>query len=267
MMKHRSKIPYHSAANIEKSRIAAQLAADVLHMITPHVKAGVSTEQLDQICHDYIVNVQKAIPANIGYHGFPKTICASVNQVICHGIPSGLVLNEGDILNIDVAVIKDGWYGDTSRMYLVGAVSAEAQHLVRTTYDSLCAGIRQVRPGNTLGDVGYAIQQVAEKAGYSVVRDYCGHGIGKIYHDEPEVRHYGRRGEGIVLQPGMIFTIEPMINAGKAATRQLADGWTVETRDGSWSAQWEHMVVVTETGCEVLTAWPEADPAYPDVFA
>ncbi len=240
-----------------QARVAAQLAADVLTMIAPHVKPGVTTAYLDQLCNDYIVNVQQAIPANVGYGGFPATVCSSVNHVVCHGIPSAdQVLKNGDIINIDVAVIKDGWHGDTSRMYYVGEPSKPTRKLVETTYAAMWAGIRAVRPKATLGDVGFAIQTVAEKAGYSVVLDYCGHGIGQVYHEDPQVTHYGRPGQGMVLKPGMLFTIEPMINAGKAATRELSDGWTVETRDKSLSAQWEHMVHVTETGFEVLTLAP-----------
>ncbi|RZT08094.1 methionyl aminopeptidase [Duganella sp. CF402] len=240
-----------------QARVAAQLAADVLTMIAPHVKAGVTTAYLDQLCNDYIVNVQQAIPANVGYGGFPATVCSSVNHVVCHGIPSAdQVLKNGDIINIDVAVIKDGWHGDTSRMYYVGEPSKPTRKLVETTYAAMWAGIRAVKPKATLGDVGFAIQTVAEKAGYSVVLDYCGHGIGMVYHEDPQVTHYGRPGQGLVLKPGMLFTIEPMINAGKAATKELSDGWTVETRDKSLSAQWEHMVHVTETGFEVLTLAP-----------
>jgi len=242
---------------IAQARVAAQLAADVLTMIAPHVKAGVTTAYLDQLCNDYIVNVQQAIPANVGYGGFPATVCSSVNHVVCHGIPSAdQVLKNGDIINIDVAVIKDGWHGDTSRMYYVGEPSKPTRKLVETTYAAMWAGIRAVKPKATLGDVGFAIQTVAEKAGYSVVLDYCGHGIGMVYHEDPQVTHYGRPGQGMVLKPGMLFTIEPMINAGKAATKELSDGWTVETRDKSLSAQWEHMVHVTETGFEVLTLAP-----------
>lgn len=238
------------------ARRAARLAAEVLDMIAPYVEPGVSTEALDHICHDHIVHVQGAIPANLGYHDYPKTILTSVNQVVCHGIPSrDRILKKGDIVNIDVAVIKDGWYGDTSRMYFVGAPSALARRLVETAYEALLAGIGQVKPGATLGDVGHAIQSVAHRAHFSVVREYCGHGIGQIYHDDPQVLHYGQRGEGLKLEAGMVFTIEPMLNAGQRGTRQLADGWTVVTKDGSLSAQWEHMVAVTPVGCEVLTAW------------
>jgi methionyl aminopeptidase len=252
-------------AEIELARAAGKLAADVLLMIGEHVKAGVTTEHLDKLCHDYIVEVQKAIPANIGYHGFPKTVCASVNHVVCHGIPSDKALRKGDIVNIDVAVIKDGWFGDTSRMYFVGEPGVLAKRLVDTTYEAMVAGIRTVRPGATLGDVGYAIQQVAKREGFSIVRDYCGHGIGQVYHDEPQVCHFGRPGEGVRLEEGMVFTIEPMLNAGQAGTRELADGWTVVTRDHSLSAQWEHMVAVTKDGFDVLTAWPEGTGRYPAI--
>ncbi len=257
-----AKVPLNSPAQIAQSRTAGMLAAEVLAMIVPHVKAGVTTDQLDKLCHDYIVNVQKAIPGNVGYHGFPKTICASVNQVVCHGIPSAKALRDGDIVNIDIAVVKDGWYGDTSRMYFVGEPSAEARRLVDTTYEAMCAGIRSVRPGATLGDIGHAIQSVAQREGFSVVREYCGHGIGKVYHDEPQVLHYGQPGQGMKLKAGMIFTIEPMLNAGKAQTRTLSDRWTVVTRDHSLSAQWEHMVAVTEDGFEVLSPWPDAVAGY-----
>jgi methionyl aminopeptidase len=243
-----------SAEQIAMARAAGGLAADVLRMIAAHVKAGVTTEYLDDVCNAYIVDELKVIPANVGYHGFTKTVCISVNQVVCHGIPSSkVVLADGDIVNIDVAIIKDGWFGDTSRMYYVGEPSPLAKRLVETTHEAMLAGINVVKPGATLGDIGHAIQSVAHREGFSVVREYCGHGIGQIYHDEPQVLHYGRKGEGMRLTQGMIFTIEPMINAGKAGTRQLADGWTVVTRDQSLSAQWEHMVVVTADGHEILT--------------
>nr|WP_197975717.1 MULTISPECIES: type I methionyl aminopeptidase [unclassified Pseudomonas] len=236
------------------ARRAGALAADVLRMIAPHVQAGVTTQYLDELCNAYIVNELKVIPANVGYHGFTKTVCISVNEVVCHGVPSNeVVLADGDIVNIDVAVIKDGWFGDTSRMYYVGEPSALAKRLVDTTHEAMLAGIEVVKPGATLGDIGHAIQSVAHREGFSVVREYCGHGIGQIYHDDPQVLHYGRKGEGMRLSQGMIFTIEPMINAGKAGTRQLADGWTVVTRDRSLSAQWEHMVAVTADGYEILT--------------
>ncbi|MBV7541436.1 type I methionyl aminopeptidase [Acidovorax sp. sic0104] len=256
-------VPIKSADELALSRRAAQLAAEVLHMIEPHVVPGVSTEELDRICHDHIVNVQGAVPANVGYLGYPKTILTSVNQVVCHGIPShDKILKKGDIVNIDVAVIKDGWYGDTSRMYFVGAPSTLARRLVETTYEALCAGIRQVRPGATLGDVGHAIQTVAQRERFSVVREYCGHGIGQVYHDVPNVLHYGQRGTGLTLEAGMVFTIEPMLNAGGRETKELADGWTVVTKDRSLSAQWEHMVAVTPDGYEVLTAWPGGTGSY-----
>ena len=256
-------VPLKSAEELVMARRAAQLAAEVLAMIEPHVVPGVSTEALDRLCHAHIVKVQGAIPANVGYLGYPKTILTSVNQVVCHGIPSAdKILKAGDIVNIDVAVNKDGWFGDTSRMFFVGAPSVLARRLVETTYEALCAGIRQVKPGATLGDVGHAIQSVAHREHFSVVREYCGHGIGRIYHDEPQVLHFGRRGEGLVLEPGMVFTIEPMLNAGRAETKQLADGWTVVTKDRSLSAQWEHMVAVTADGYEVLTAWPDGTGTY-----
>lgn len=259
-------VPIHGAENLEMARRAARLAAEVLSMIEPHVVPGVSTETLDRICHDYIVKVQDAIPANVGYQGYPKTILTSVNQVVCHGIPSPTqILKQGDIVNIDVAVIKDGWFGDTSRMFFVGTPSALARRLVETTYEALRAGIRQVKPGATLGDIGHAIQSVAQAAHFSVVREYCGHGIGQVYHDEPPVLHYGRRGQGLTLEAGMVFTIEPMLNAGKRETRELPDGWTVVTKDRSLSAQWEHMVAVTPSGYEVLTAWPGGTGAYAPV--
>lgn len=250
-------VPIRSAEELVHARRAAQLAAEVLAMIEPHVVPGVSTEALDQLCHAHIVKVQGAIPANLGYMGYPKTVLTSVNQVVCHGIPAAnKILKKGDIVNIDVAVNKDGWFGDTSRMYFVGEPGVLARRLVNTTYEAMRAGIQQVRPGATLGDIGHAIQSVAQREHFSVVREYCGHGIGQIYHDEPQVLHYGRRGEGLKLEPGMVFTIEPMLNAGRRETRELADGWTVVTQDRSLSAQWEHMVAVTPDGYEVLTAWP-----------
>lgn len=261
----KANVRINSLVEIAQSRAAGTLAAEVLAMITPHVKAGVTTNELDRLCHDHIVNVQKAIPGNIGYHGFPKTVCASVNEVVCHGIPSNRTLKDGDIVNIDIAVIKDGWYGDTSRMYFVGEPSAQARHLVKTTYEAMCAGIRLVRPGATLGDIGHAIQAVAERDGFSVVREYCGHGIGKIYHDEPQVLHYGYPGQGLKLKAGMIFTIEPMLNAGKRHVKTLADGWTVVTKDQSLSAQWEHMVAVTDDGFQILTPWPDRSDEYPAI--
>jgi methionyl aminopeptidase len=252
-----------SPAEIAMARAAGTLAAEVLHMISAHVKPGVTTEELDCLCHDFIVNVQRAVPGNVGYHGFPKTVCTSVNHVVCHGIPSAQkVLKRGDIVNIDIAVVKDGWFGDTSRMYFVGEPAPLARRLVDTTYEAMCAGIRAVRPGATLGDVGNAIQTVAHRERFSVVREYCGHGIGQVYHDEPQVLHYGSPGQGLRLEEGMVFTIEPMLNAGKREVKQLPDGWTVVTRDHSLSAQWEHMVAVTAEGFEVLTPWPECTGRY-----
>ena len=259
----RGDVPIRSGDELVMARRAAQLAAEVLSMIEPHVVPGVTTEALDQLCHDHIVRVQGAVPANLGYMDYPKTVLTSVNHVVCHGIPSAQqVLKKGDIVNIDVAVNKDGWFGDTSRMFYVGAPSVLARRLVDTTYEALRAGIQQVKPGATLGDVGHAIAAVAQRERFTVVREYCGHGIGQIYHDDPQVLHYGRRGEGLTLEAGMIFTIEPMLNAGKSETKELADGWTVVTKDRSLSAQWEHMVAVTPTGYEVLTAWPGGTGSY-----
>src|SRR5688500_4699165 len=245
---------------IEKMRVAGRLAAEVLQVVAPHVKPGVSTAALDCICHDHNVKVQNAIPANVGYKGFPATVCTSVNSVICHGIPSeAKILKDGDIVNIDVTVIKDGWHGDTSRMYIVGTPSVMAKRLVDVTREAMFRGIRTVKPGATLGDIGHAIQQYAEAERFSVVREYCGHGIGKIYHEDPQVLHYGRPGEGLVLKPGMTFTIEPMINEGQRHTKLLPDGWTVVTKDRKLSAQWEHTVAVTDTGVEILTRLPGDD--------
>ncbi|HLQ14100.1 MAG TPA: type I methionyl aminopeptidase [Steroidobacteraceae bacterium] len=234
-------------------RTAGHLAADVLDMIGEHVVPGVTTDQLDHICNEFIVGVQKTIPANVGYRGFPKTVCTSVNHVVCHGIPNDRVLKAGDLLNIDVAIIKDGYHGDTSRMYYVGKPPIQAQRLTETCHAAMWRAIDLVRPGAHLGDIGHAIQAHTEAAGYSVVREYCGHGIGRVYHEDPQVLHYGEAGSGMELQAGMVFTIEPMINAGKRYTRVLPDGWTVVTKDHSLSAQWEHMVLVTSAGHEVLT--------------
>ncbi|GAA3706524.1 type I methionyl aminopeptidase [Oceanisphaera sediminis] len=238
---------------IEKMRVAGRLAADVLEMIEPHVQAGVTTDQLNQICHDYIVNEQQAIPAPLNYHGFPKSICTSVNHVICHGIPADKKLKEGDIINIDITVIKDGYHGDTSKMFMVGKPGIMAERLCRVTQECLELGIKMVKHGVHLGDIGAAIQQHAEAHNYSVVREYCGHGIGAEFHEEPQVLHYGKPGTGEVLQAGMCLTIEPMINAGKRQSKMLGDGWTVVTKDRSLSAQYEHTLLVTEDGCEVLT--------------
>ena len=239
---------------IDCMRTAGQLAAEVLDVVTPFVVPGVSTEELDNICFKHITEVQKAVPANVGYRGYEKTICASVNQVICHGIPSeNKILKDGDIINIDVTVLKDGWHGDTSKMFLVGKIQPHNERLVKVTQECLYKAIELVRPGARLGDIGAVIQQHAEQNHYSVVEDYCGHGIGKVYHDDPQVLHYGKFGTGLELKAGMCFTIEPMINQGKKHTKLLSDGWTVETKDGRNSAQWEHTIAVTEQGFEVLT--------------
>ena len=245
---------------IEKMRVAGRLAAEVLEMIAPHVVPGITTDELDRICHDYIVNQQQAIPAPLNYHGFPRSICTSVNHVICHGIPGDKVLKDGDIINLDITVIKDGFHGDTSAMFFVGEPSIKASRLVRIAHECLWVGIRMVKPGVQLGDIGAAIQKHAEANNYSVVREYCGHGIGRDFHEEPQVLHYGTPGTGLVLEPGMTFTIEPMINAGKRHTKLLPDQWTVVTKDRSLSAQWEHTLLVTEDGCEVLTLRKDEEP-------
>lgn len=238
---------------IEKMRVAGRLAAEVLEMIEPHVQPGITTEELDRICHDYIVTQQKAIPAPLNYRGFPKSICTSVNHQVCHGIPGNKKLKNGDIVNIDITIIKDGFHGDTSKMFFVGEPSILARRLTQVTHDALWIGIRKVKPGVRLGDIGHAIQQFAESHHYSVVQEYCGHGIGRGFHEDPQVLHYGTPGTGITLQAGMCFTIEPMINAGKRQVKMLPDDWTVVTKDRSLSAQWEHTILVTGTGYEVLT--------------
>jgi methionyl aminopeptidase len=248
-----SHIIIKTAEEIEKMRVAGKLAAEVLEMIETHVKPGITTNELDTICHNYIVDVQKAIPAPLNYRGFPKSICTSVNHQVCHGIPSERILKNGDIINIDVTVIKDGYHGDTSKMFFVGSASILAQRLTRVTQECLYLGIRLVKPGTYLGSIGTAIQNYAESEGFSVVREYCGHGIGRVFHEELQVLHYSHPGRGIRLVPGMTFTIEPMINAGKRYVKQLPDGWTVVTKDHSLSAQWEHTLLVTETGYEILT--------------
>lgn len=248
-----SSIHIKTPKEIEKMRVAGKLAAEVLEMIEPYVKIGVTTETLNQICHDYIVNVQKAIPAPLNYRGFPKSICTSINHQICHGIPSDRVLKDGDILNIDITVIKDGFHGDTSKMFTIGKPSVLAKRLIQVTYECLFLGIEQVKPGAFSGDIGEVIQHHAEKNRFSVVREYCGHGLGRCFHEEPSILHYGTRGTGYVFEPGMTFTIEPMINAGKRHSKILPDGWTVVTKDHSLSAQWEHTLLVTEEGCEILT--------------
>lgn len=241
-------------------RVAGRLAADVLRMIRPHVQAGVSTEELDRLCHDYIVNTQQAIPAPLNYHGFPKSICTSVNHQVCHGIPGKRILKQGDIINIDITVIKDGYHGDTSKMFLVGEVSPLARRLTQVSRECMWIGIEMVKPGVRLGDIGYAIQRHAERSNFSVVREYCGHGIGRQFHEEPQVLHYGKTGTGLVLEPGMIFTIEPMINAGKRHVKLMPDNWTVVTKDHSLSAQWEHTILVTDDGHDVLTLGEDEQP-------
>ena len=248
-----------TAEDIEKMRVAGRLAAEVLDMIGPYVVPGVSTGELDRICHDYIVNQQHAIPAPLNYNGFPKSICTSVNQVVCHGIPSDKkILKSGDIINIDVTVIKDSFHGDTSKMFTVGKRASHTDRLIKVTQECLYMGIELVKPGIQLGDIGHVIQQHAAKYYYSVVREYCGHGIGRVFHEEPQVLHYGQQGKGMVLQEGMTFTIEPMLNAGKRQVKlNRRDGWTVETKDGRPSAQWEHTLAVTANGVEVLTARDE----------
>ena len=248
------KINLKTNDQIAQMRIAGKLAAEVLEMITPLVVPGVSTEELDRICHDYIVDNQQSIPANVGYNGFKKTICSSVNQVICHGIPSEKkILKDGDILNIDVTVIRNGWHGDTSKMFLVGKTQPHNERLVKVTQECLYKAIEAVKPGAYLGDIGAVIQEHAQKNHYSVVEDYCGHGIGQVYHEDPQVLHYGKKGAGLRLEEGLTFTIEPMINQGTKYTKVLSDGWTVETEDGRNSAQWEHTLAVTSSGVEVLT--------------
>jgi methionyl aminopeptidase len=258
-------IAIKNAEDIAGMRVAGRLAAEVLDFITPHVKPGVTTAELDRICHDYMVNVQGTTPAPLnyappGYRPFPKSICTSVNHQVCHGIPGDRVLKNGDIVNIDVTVIKDGYHGDTSRMFYVGEPSIAARRLCEVTYECMWLGIRQVRPGGHLGDIGHAIQAHAEKHGYSVVREFCGHGIGRRFHEEPQVLHYGKPGTLDLLVPGMTFTVEPMINAGRRDIKELADGWTIVTKDHSLSAQWEHTVLVTEEGYEVLTVSAATPP-------
>lgn len=248
-----SNIVIKTPEEIEKMRVAGQLAADVLEMIEEHIAVGVTTEKLDQICHDFIVNEQQAIPAPLNYHGFPKSICTSVNHVICHGIPADKKLKDGDIINIDVTVIKDGYHGDSSKMFFVGKPSIMAERLCRVTLECLEIGIKMVRPGMQLGDIGAAIQKHAEDHNYSVVREFCGHGIGAEFHEDPQVLHYGKPGTGETLAAGMCFTIEPMINVGKRHSKMLKDGWTVITKDRSLTAQYEHTLLVTDDGCEILT--------------
>ena len=258
-------ITLKSAADIEMMRVAGRLTSEVLDMLTEHIKPGVTTEQLDKLAHDMIVHEQKAIPAPLnyapnGYKPYPKSICASINHQVCHGIPNDKPLKNGDIVNLDVTVIKDGWHGDSSRMYVVGEGSIAAKRLCQVTYEAMWKGIAKVRPGARLGDIGHTIQVFAESQGFSVVREFCGHGIGRKFHEEPQVLHYGRPGTLEELVPGMVFTIEPMINAGRREIKEMGDGWTIVTKDRSLSAQWEHTIVVTETGYEVLTLSDRCPP-------
>ena len=256
-------ISIKSAADVEGMRVAGRLAAEVLDMLTPHVRPGITTAELDKLAHDYIVNEQQAIPAPLnyqpnGYPPYPKSVCTSINEQVCHGVPGERALKVGDIVNIDVTVIKDGWHGDTSRMYIVGDGSIAARRLCTITYEAMWKGIEKVRPGARLGDIGHAIQMFAESQGFSVVREFCGHGIGQRFHEEPQVLHYGRPGTLEELVPGMVFTIEPMINAGRREIKEdrkggKYDGWTIVTKDRSLSAQWEHTILVTDTGYEILT--------------
>jgi methionyl aminopeptidase len=261
-----SRVSIKSAEEQALMRQAGRLTADVLDMIGPHVQAGASTAELDRICHDYIVSQQDAIPAPLDYKGFPKSICTSINHVVCHGIPGDRRLKPGDIVNVDVTVIKDGFHGDSSRMFLVGKASLQAERLCRVAFEAMWEGIRRVRPGARLGDIGHAIQSFAEAHGYSIVREFCGHGIGRGFHEDPQVLHYGEPGTGLVLEPGMTFTIEPMVNAGRRHVKVLPDGWTVVTKDHTLSAQWEHTVLVTPDGVEVLTLGA-ADRAAPGATA
>ena len=258
------RITIHKPEDFAPMRAAGKLAAETLDMIGPHVVPGVTTETLNTLCHEFIV-AHGAVPAPLNYRGFPKSICTSINHVVCHGIPGDKKLQDGDILNIDVTVILDGWYGDTSRMYVAGQPSTRAKRLLDVTYESMMRGIAEVKPGNTLGDVGYVIQSYVEAQRFSVVRDFCGHGIGRHFHEPPNVLHFGKRGEGPVLKPGMFFTIEPMVNIGRPDVKILDDGWTAVTRDRSLSAQFEHMVAVTETGCEIFTLSPAGHTAPPYV--
>ncbi len=258
-------ISIKTASDIDGMRVAGRLASEVLDLLTPHVKPGITTEALDKLAHDHIVNVQHGIPAPLnyappGYTPYPKSICTSVNHQVCHGIPNDRPLKNGDIVNIDVTVIKDGWHGDTSRMYVVGDGSIAAKRLCQVTYEAMWRGIAKVKPGARLGDIGHAIQTFTENANFTVVREFCGHGIGRRFHEEPQVLHYGRPGTLDELLPGMVFTIEPMVNAGKREIREAGDGWTIVTRDRSLSAQWEHTVVVTDTGVEVLTVSAGSPP-------
>ena len=261
-------ITIKDAEGIAGMRVAGRLAGELLDYLTPFIKPGVTTNEIDRLAHDYQVNVQHSIPATLGYqpHGYepyPKSLCTSINHVVCHGIPSDKPLKKGDIVNVDVTIIMDGWHGDSSRMFLVGDCSIQAKRLCRVTYEAMWHGIMQVRPGGHLGDIGHAIQRFAEGQGYSIVREFCGHGVGRVFHEEPQVLHYGKPGTLDQMLPGMIFTIEPMINAGRREIKELGDGWTIVTKDHSLSAQWEHSVLVTETGYEVLTL-SAGSPPIPD---
>jgi len=261
-------ITFKDAQGVQAMRVAGKLASEVLDFIAPHVQAGVTTNELDKLCYDYITQVQQAIPAPLnynpsGHNPYPKSICTSINHQVCHGIPNDKPLKKGDIVNIDITVIKDGWHGDTSRMFIVGDASIAAKRLCKLTYEAMWHGIVKVKPGVRLGDIGFAIQRFAESNGFSVVREFCGHGIGQVFHEEPQVLHYGKPGTGEELKPGMTFTIEPMINAGKKDIKELGDGWTIVTRDHSLSAQWEHTILVTETGYEVFTL-SDGYPPLPD---
>ncbi|MGM9489491.1 type I methionyl aminopeptidase [Ideonella sp. YS5] len=263
-------ITLKSAADIEGMRVAGRLASEVLDMLTAHVKPGVTTDQLDKLAYEHITNVQGGIPAPLnyappGYTPYPKSICTSINHQVCHGIPNDRPLKNGDIVNIDVTVIKDGWHGDTSRMFVVGEGSIAAKRLCAITYEAMWRGIVKVKPGARLGDIGHSIQTFAENQGFSIVREFCGHGIGLKFHEEPQVLHYGRPGTLEELVPGMVFTIEPMINAGRREIKETGDGWTIVTKDRSLSAQWEHTIVVTDTGYEVLTVSAGSPP--PPAFA
>jgi methionyl aminopeptidase len=255
-----------NASDIDRMRVAGRLGSEVLDYITPFVKAGITTGEIDRLCHDYMVDVQGTIPAPLnyappGYRPYPKSVCTSVNHQVCHGIPGDRLLKNGDILNIDVTVIKDGYHGDTSRMFVVGDASIQARRLVDITFECMWLGIQAIKPGGHLGDIGFAIQRHAERNGFSVVREFCGHGIGQRFHEEPQVLHYGRPGTLEQLVPGMIFTVEPMINAGRREIREMNDGWTIVTKDHSLSAQWEHTVLVTDDGFEVLTVSAGTPPA------
>lgn len=253
LIRHIMSISIKSFEEVEKMRVAGRLTAEVLDMITEHVQVGVTTNELDRICHQHIVDKQQAIPAPLNYHGFPKSICTSINHQICHGIPNDKPLKNGDIVNIDVTVIKDGYHGDASRMFTVGEPSIKAKRIIQISYDCLQLGIETVKPGVDISKIGQVIENYATSQRCSVVREYCGHGIGKRFHDEPQIVHYAARNTGVIMQPGMTFTIEPMINLGKAAIRKLPDNWTIVTKDRSLSAQWEHTLLVTEQGCEILT--------------